>query len=66
MPFPATGLEAAASRNRVLTRGGQDRLRIVTMEWVATRIPHYRQQYLHKKPYGYCPIHATGVKYSDA
>ena len=21
------------------------------------------QQYLHKNPYGYCPIHATGVKY---
>jgi len=26
----------------------------------------YHQQYLHKNPYGYCPIHATGVKYSDA
>jgi hypothetical protein len=33
MPFPATGLEAAASRNRGLTRGGQDRLRIAAMEW---------------------------------
>jgi peptide-methionine (S)-S-oxide reductase len=26
----------------------------------------YHQQYLHKNPYGYCPIHATGVKYADA
>jgi len=26
----------------------------------------YHQQYLHKNPYGYCPIHATGVKYSEA
>jgi peptide-methionine (S)-S-oxide reductase len=23
----------------------------------------YHQQYLHKNPYGYCPLHATGVKY---
>jgi len=26
----------------------------------------YHQQYLHKNPYGYCPLHATGVKYGDA
>jgi peptide-methionine (S)-S-oxide reductase len=26
----------------------------------------YHQQYLHKNPYGYCPLHATGVKYVDA
>jgi peptide-methionine (S)-S-oxide reductase len=26
----------------------------------------YHQQYLFKVPNGYCPIHATGVKYSDA
>lgn len=26
----------------------------------------YHQQYLHKNPYGYCPIHATGVKLADA
>jgi peptide-methionine (S)-S-oxide reductase len=26
----------------------------------------YHQQYLHKVPNGYCPIHATGVKYADA
>jgi peptide-methionine (S)-S-oxide reductase len=26
----------------------------------------YHQQYLHKVPNGYCPIHATGVTYSDA
>jgi peptide-methionine (S)-S-oxide reductase len=26
----------------------------------------YHQQYLHKNPYGYCPLHATGVKYTDA
>ncbi len=26
----------------------------------------YHQQYLVKNPYGYCPIHATGVSYSDA
>jgi peptide-methionine (S)-S-oxide reductase len=26
----------------------------------------YHQQYLVKNPYGYCPIHATGVKYADA
>jgi peptide-methionine (S)-S-oxide reductase len=26
----------------------------------------YHQQYLHKNPFGYCPIHATGVKYADA
>jgi peptide-methionine (S)-S-oxide reductase len=26
----------------------------------------YHQQYLHKVPNGYCPIHATGVKYSDS
>jgi peptide-methionine (S)-S-oxide reductase len=26
----------------------------------------YHQQYLHKNPYGYCPIHATGVRYADA
>jgi peptide-methionine (S)-S-oxide reductase len=25
----------------------------------------YHQQYLHKNPYGYCPIHATGVKVAD-
>jgi hypothetical protein len=52
MPFPATGLEAAASPNRVLTRGGQDRLRMVTMERAATPFPHYRQQYLRKNPHG--------------
>jgi peptide-methionine (S)-S-oxide reductase len=23
----------------------------------------YHQQYLHKNPYGYCPLHATGVSY---
>jgi peptide-methionine (S)-S-oxide reductase len=23
----------------------------------------YHQQYLHKNPYGYCPLHATGVRY---
>jgi peptide methionine sulfoxide reductase MsrA len=28
--------------------------------------PHYCQQYLHKNPNGYCPIHATGVKLADA
>jgi peptide-methionine (S)-S-oxide reductase len=22
----------------------------------------YHQQYLHKNPYGYCPVHATGVR----
>jgi peptide-methionine (S)-S-oxide reductase len=26
----------------------------------------YHQQYLHKVPYGYCPIHATGVRLADA
>ena len=26
----------------------------------------YHQQYLNKNPFGYCPIHATGVKYADA
>jgi peptide-methionine (S)-S-oxide reductase len=26
----------------------------------------YHQQYLVKNPNGYCPIHATGVKYTDA
>jgi peptide-methionine (S)-S-oxide reductase len=26
----------------------------------------YHQQYLKKNPFGYCPIHATGVQYSDA
>ncbi len=26
----------------------------------------YHQQYLVKNPGGYCPIHATGVKYADA
>jgi peptide-methionine (S)-S-oxide reductase len=26
----------------------------------------YHQQYLHKNPGGYCPLHATGVKYADA
>jgi peptide-methionine (S)-S-oxide reductase len=26
----------------------------------------YHQQYLYKNPYGYCPIHATGVKLADA
>jgi peptide-methionine (S)-S-oxide reductase len=26
----------------------------------------YHQQYLYKVPNGYCPIHATGVKYADA
>jgi peptide-methionine (S)-S-oxide reductase len=25
----------------------------------------YHQQYLVKKPNGYCPLHATGVKYAD-
>jgi peptide-methionine (S)-S-oxide reductase len=23
----------------------------------------YHQQYLHKNPYGYCPLHATGVRF---
>jgi peptide-methionine (S)-S-oxide reductase len=23
----------------------------------------YHQQYLHKNPFGYCPLHATGVKF---
>jgi peptide-methionine (S)-S-oxide reductase len=26
----------------------------------------YHQQYLHKNPFGYCPIHATGVKLAEA
>jgi peptide-methionine (S)-S-oxide reductase len=26
----------------------------------------YHQQYLVKNPYGYCPLHATGVAYADA
>ena len=26
----------------------------------------YHQQYLVKNPYGYCPLHATGVEYADA
>ncbi|MGH3497024.1 MAG: peptide-methionine (S)-S-oxide reductase MsrA [Nocardioidaceae bacterium] len=26
----------------------------------------YHQQYLVKNPAGYCPLHATGVKYADA
>ena len=26
----------------------------------------YHQQYLHKNPFGYCPIHATGVTYAPA
>jgi peptide-methionine (S)-S-oxide reductase len=26
----------------------------------------YHQQYLVKNPYGYCPLHATGVVYADA
>ncbi|MGH3366202.1 MAG: peptide-methionine (S)-S-oxide reductase MsrA [Nocardioidaceae bacterium] len=26
----------------------------------------YHQQYLVKNPYGYCPIHATGVRYAEA
>ena len=26
----------------------------------------YQQQYLAKNPFGYCPLHATGVKYADA
>ena len=26
----------------------------------------YHQQYLAKNPYGYCPIHATGVEYAEA
>ncbi len=26
----------------------------------------YHQQYLAKNPYGYCPIHTTGVRYADS
>ncbi len=26
----------------------------------------FHQQYLDKNPFGYCPLHATGVKYADA
>jgi peptide-methionine (S)-S-oxide reductase len=26
----------------------------------------YHQQYLVKNPYGYCPLHATGVEFADA
>jgi peptide-methionine (S)-S-oxide reductase len=26
----------------------------------------YHQQYLEKNPFGYCPLHATGVQYADA
>ncbi len=26
----------------------------------------YHQQYLAKNPFGYCPIHATGIAYADA
>jgi len=26
----------------------------------------YHQQYLVRNPFGYCPIHATGVEYADA
>ncbi|RLV52098.1 peptide-methionine (S)-S-oxide reductase, partial [Aeromicrobium phragmitis] len=25
----------------------------------------YHQQYLVKNPFGYCPLHATGVQYAD-
>ena len=24
----------------------------------------YHQQYLDKNPFGYCPVHATGVKFA--
>ncbi len=44
---------------------GQITTAIVPLEqyWYAE---DYHQQYLARNPHGYCPIHATGVTYSDA
>jgi peptide-methionine (S)-S-oxide reductase len=52
---------------KVLTRAGYDEITTAIVDlgdyWLAE---DYHQQYLHKNPFGYCPIHATGVKYADA
>jgi peptide-methionine (S)-S-oxide reductase len=50
---------------KVLTQAGYGEITTTIVDlgdyWLAE---DYHQQYLHKNPYGYCPIHATGVKYA--
>jgi peptide-methionine (S)-S-oxide reductase len=50
---------------KVLTQAGYGEITTAIVDlgdyWLAE---DYHQQYLHKNPYGYCPIHATGVKYA--
>jgi len=67
---PAQLAEAQASRDAfapVVKATGYDE---ITTEIAPLQAYYYaedyHQQYLHKVPNGYCPIHATGVKYTDA
>ena len=58
--------ESLRAYQKVLTQAGYAEITTAIVDldnyWLAE---DYHQQYLHKNPYGYCPIHATGVKYSD-
>jgi peptide-methionine (S)-S-oxide reductase len=58
--------ESLRAYQKVLTQAGYAEITTAIVDldsyWLAE---DYHQQYLHKNPYGYCPIHATGVKYSE-
>jgi peptide-methionine (S)-S-oxide reductase len=59
--------ESLHAYQKVLTQAGYGEITTAIVDlgdyWLAE---DYHQQYLHKNPYGYCPIHATGVQYADA
>jgi peptide-methionine (S)-S-oxide reductase len=59
--------ESRLAYQKMLTRAGYGQITTAIVDlgdyWLAE---DYHQQYLHKNPYGYCPIHATGVKLADA
>jgi peptide-methionine (S)-S-oxide reductase len=58
--------ESLRAYQKMLTQSGYGDITTAIVDlgeyWLAE---DYHQQYLHKNPYGYCPIHATGVKLPD-
>jgi peptide-methionine (S)-S-oxide reductase len=56
--------QSLVAYQKVLTQAGYGEITTAIVDlgayWLAE---DYHQQYLHKNPYGYCPIHATGVTY---
>jgi peptide-methionine (S)-S-oxide reductase len=58
--------QSLVAYQKVLTQAGYGEITTAIVDlgdyWLAE---DYHQQYLHKNPYGYCPIHATGIQYAD-